>query len=48
MAESCHVCETWNQPAARRWWETHLPELTGPLTIARSEAEPAARAVAAL
>ena len=48
MAESCRVCESWNQMAARRWWETHLPDLTGPLTIARSEAEPLPRAVAAL
>jgi len=48
MAESCRVCESWNPAAARRWWETHLPELTGPLTIARSEIEPAPRSMAAL
>jgi eukaryotic-like serine/threonine-protein kinase len=48
MAESCRVCESWNQGSARRWWETHLPELTGPLTIARSEAEALPRAVATM
>ena len=28
---------------ARRWWETHLPELTGPLTISDLGADTAAR-----
>ena len=27
-------CETWDQrQRAQSWWETHLPELTGPLTL---------------
>ena len=30
----------WTQDLARRWWEQHLPQLTGPLTV--SEASPAA------
>jgi eukaryotic-like serine/threonine-protein kinase len=48
MFERCRVCESWSHDSARRWWETHLPDLTGPLTIARSEAEPATRALAAM
>ena len=34
MTMSCHCGETWNQTAARRWWETHLPQLTQPLILA--------------
>lgn len=30
---SCSRFETWNQAAARIWWETHLPEFTGPLSV---------------
>jgi eukaryotic-like serine/threonine-protein kinase len=33
MAWQCKTCEGWNQQSARTWWETHLPELSGPLTI---------------
>jgi serine/threonine-protein kinase len=33
MACGCTSCETWNQDSAKTWWETHLPELTGPLTV---------------
>jgi eukaryotic-like serine/threonine-protein kinase len=33
MAMTCN-CESWNQAAARRWWETHLPQLTQPLVLA--------------
>jgi len=29
----CHVCESWTRDRAQAWWETHLPELTVPLTI---------------
>jgi hypothetical protein len=48
MAVGCTTCETWNQTNARTWWQTHLPELTGPLTLTDSDAEPAERAVAAV
>jgi eukaryotic-like serine/threonine-protein kinase len=34
MAQQCRACETWNQDAAKRWWEMHLLELSGPLTTA--------------
>jgi hypothetical protein len=33
MAQLCRACETWDVDAARRWWEMHLQELTGPLTL---------------
>jgi serine/threonine-protein kinase len=33
MAVECRTCSSWDQTAARTWWETHLPELTGPLTL---------------
>jgi serine/threonine-protein kinase len=45
LACRCTVCDTWTPQDARTWWKTHLPELTGPLTIvdARTEvADPAA------
>jgi tRNA A-37 threonylcarbamoyl transferase component Bud32 len=48
MAQDCRTCESWSQSAARAWWQTHLPELTGPLTLTEPEAEPAERAVAAV
>jgi serine/threonine protein kinase len=33
MAAKCHCADCWDSDAAQRWWETHLPELTGPLTV---------------
>jgi serine/threonine-protein kinase len=33
MAWQCKTCEDWSQQSARTWWETHLPELSGPQTI---------------
>jgi hypothetical protein len=33
MACGCRACGTWDQAHARRWWEAHLPDLTGPLTV---------------
>ena len=33
MAWQCTTCEGWTQKTARGWWETHLPELSGPQTI---------------
>jgi eukaryotic-like serine/threonine-protein kinase len=33
MAWQCKTCDAWNHQTARTWWETHLPELCGPLTI---------------
>jgi serine/threonine-protein kinase len=35
--------ESWSGDAARRWWETHLPELTQPLVLAVPAGEAAGR-----
>lgn len=40
MACGCMSCETWNGERARSWWETHLPDLTGPLTLGVSDLAP--------
>jgi tRNA A-37 threonylcarbamoyl transferase component Bud32 len=48
MCDGSHVCKSWNHAAAKRWWETHLPDLTGPLTLVEADAEPPQRALAAL
>ena len=29
----CHSCDGWSYDRARTWWEAHLPELTGPLSV---------------
>jgi len=29
----CHSCDGWSYQRAQGWWEAHLPELTGPLTV---------------
>jgi len=31
--EACRAAAGWNNDSARAWWETHLLELTGPLTL---------------
>jgi serine/threonine-protein kinase len=46
MACHCSVDRAWDNGAARRWWETHLMELSGPLTLTDSRAEAATRAIA--
>jgi len=48
MAVGCKACESWNQNSARSWWQTHLPELTGPLTLTEPDGETAGRTVAAV
>jgi serine/threonine-protein kinase len=48
MACGCHHCETWNQASARLWWETHLPEFTGALTLGDIVVLPGQQEVAAL
>jgi serine/threonine-protein kinase len=32
---NCTSSEGWNQEAAKTWWELHLPELTGPLSLSQ-------------
>lgn len=39
MACGCRSCEGWNQDLAARWWQVHVPELTGPLTLGMPPAE---------
>src|SRR5262249_14409923 len=34
MLVRCHVRESWDNDAARAWWEKHLLDLAGPLTLA--------------
>lgn len=34
MTMHCTCGDSWNQDSARRWWETHLPQLTQPLILA--------------
>jgi serine/threonine-protein kinase len=29
----CRTCERWTNTHASLWWQMHLPDLTGPLTI---------------
>ena len=48
MAVGCKTCETWNQASARNWWQTHLPDLTGPLTLTESDTSSTTRVAAAL
>jgi serine/threonine-protein kinase len=40
MTLDCDIHETWSYAAARRWWETHLPEMTQPLVLAVPAAGP--------
>ena len=47
MCDGGRVCKSWNSSMAEQWWQTHLPDLTGPLSMMPA-AEPAPRAVAAL
>ena len=45
MAHNCHASEGWNADAAEAWWQTHLPELTGPLTATAGERKTTAAAM---
>ena len=40
MACSCRTCDSWNSDSAREWWERHLPEFTGPLSVTDVRREP--------
>jgi serine/threonine-protein kinase len=48
MAVGCKTCETWDQASARTWWQTHLPDLTGPLTLSEHDTATTTRVVAAI
>lgn len=45
MASNCRAAEGWNAEAAEAWWQLHLPELTGPLSVATGEWKTPAAAV---
>jgi serine/threonine protein kinase len=45
LAYGCHSCDRWTSDAAKVWWERHLPEFTGPLTLTDPKTD-AARVVA--
>ena len=47
MALECRSCGSWGQHGARAWWEQHLPELTGPLSIHEPDIAMNGRAMAA-
>jgi serine/threonine-protein kinase len=40
MLQRCRAVETWDNDTARAWWEAHLLELTGPLTLGDTRAAP--------
>jgi serine/threonine-protein kinase len=39
MAQQCHCSDSWGADAAKRWWEMHLLELAGPLTMSDDSRE---------
>jgi serine/threonine-protein kinase len=43
MACACRSCNGWSHEDARGWWEIHLPELTGPLTVGEAPADSSTR-----
>jgi eukaryotic-like serine/threonine-protein kinase len=45
VACGCKSCDAWTNDAARSWWEQHLPELTGPLTLTEPVWDAGSRAV---
>ena len=40
MACSCKTCDSWSSDLAKEWWERHLPEFTGPLSVSDVRGEP--------
>jgi serine/threonine-protein kinase len=46
MARDYRSPESWDNDAAKRWWEMHLLELTGPLTMSDARPDVAERAAA--
>jgi serine/threonine-protein kinase len=42
----CRAADMWDNDTARVWWETHLLELTGPLTLSDAATAPVARTFA--
>jgi eukaryotic-like serine/threonine-protein kinase len=46
MACECCTGDAWSNSMAKAWWESHLLELTGPLTLTEPRPEDVTRAVA--
>jgi eukaryotic-like serine/threonine-protein kinase len=46
MIRECRGAESWDHDTARGWWQTHLPELTGALTLADAPFGSAGRTLA--
>jgi eukaryotic-like serine/threonine-protein kinase len=40
LIEACQVRQEWDEETARVWWEQHIPELTGPLTVVDAPQRP--------
>ena len=47
MVRRCQSGASWNHDTARGWWQTHLPDLTGALTVADAPYETAEHALLA-
>jgi serine/threonine-protein kinase len=43
MATGCKTGDCWNSNLAKTWWEKHLPELTGPLSLGDVRSDVASR-----
>jgi hypothetical protein len=46
LIEACQARQEWDEETARLWWEQHLPELTGPLTVVDAAEPPIEPALA--
>jgi serine/threonine-protein kinase len=45
MAYDCKSAAQWNSNLARAWWDKHLPEYTGPLSLGETKSAASERAV---
>jgi serine/threonine-protein kinase len=45
MANNCRTCEGWTPDVAQSWWEMHLPDLAGPLSVVTTSSGPVQVAV---
>lgn len=48
IAYSACSCGGWTRESSGRWWEQHLPDLTGPLTVGEPRTESVGRIVSTL
>lgn len=48
LACGCKTCDGWTGESARIWWEKHLPDMTGPLTLAEPRSDAPSRAAVAI